>query len=442
MKGFNNFVFETVYSEWNYFILKGYPVSFEVYESIVTDRDYNLKLLNLYHDLKIKYGNGFNNELHTEIRRRIVRHLIEIQTTDFDFSLFGGIDVSNHSKTDFEPSTYEQISNYFAYRLDYYFYNHADFNILPTENLNKLLQDGIIFIFHNRLKSLSNSYGEFIESQLIIFRQLLIKNNLDYFDIVNTFQEDILTAIQKEDMTKDDIIILKKFDYDLENLNNENDYLNYLEVAFKITSTFSAKKLRQIVLSNLKTAVNTRLEENKNEPGSPPLDWLNLNWHSIGLGKGLMKITSKENMMAPVDSNVFKPTLETISKELVKQVVLEPIEKYKFLNESLEINGFRDIPLVIELSDDKYNKLLSELNSNSYSYGVAMLHHLGFIDYLMSKMNTRKRDNAIAKIFSKKDDRYARSLINRLRAMNKENEHILKSEYLLDDVIEFYESLK
>ena len=365
MKDFNNFIFETVYDFWRYFLVNGHPISFKVLESIVADGDYNLDLVNEYNNLKTEYGKGFNNELETEIVNRNVRHLIEIQTNDFDFSLFGGIDVSNHSKSDFDPSTYKQISNEFAFRLDYYFYNHADFNILPAENLNKLLRDGFIFIYQNRFKSYSNSYGEFIESELSIFRQVLVKNNLDYVDIINTFQEDIFTAIQKEDMTKDDIIILKEFDYNLEDLNNENDYLNYLGVAFKMTSEFSAKKIRQFVLSKLKAALKARIEENNNEPRSPPNNWIDDNWNSIGLGKGIIKIASVDHTisekMKVEDSIDAMPTNESKSKDLANKQIQTTKEKYKLLNENLEINGFRGLRLVNALCDENYNKLILKL---------------------------------------------------------------------------------
>ncbi|MBK7602264.1 MAG: hypothetical protein IPI15_01520 [Saprospiraceae bacterium] len=90
MKDFNNFIFETVYDFWRYFLVNGHPISFKVLESIVADGDYNLDLVNKYNNLKTEYGKGFNNELETEIVNRNVRHLIEIQTNDF--ALFGGID--------------------------------------------------------------------------------------------------------------------------------------------------------------------------------------------------------------------------------------------------------------------------------------------------------------------------------------------------------------
>jgi len=270
-------IYTSAYWFWKHYLEQGYPISFKLIEEILSEKDFNTQLKDKY---IVDYPQNFNENVNYKNNSYSIIYPILVKESKEITFLKNIGETKNIKKSDLHTSEYNKIAYNFQLHLDFNYYDYAEPTRSPLKVINLPLLDKIIFIDYYNLKGYSLSWQDFIKEELNIFKEILASQGLDYVLFANDLQSRIYHKIRHVNTSNRDIELLGEIDYNVQNLQKEKEYSDYLNKENEVIKAIENEEIRVIIYNEIKASLENRISKTGNLPLSPNLEWFETNWNS------------------------------------------------------------------------------------------------------------------------------------------------------------------
>ncbi len=270
-------IYTSAYWFWKHYLEQGYPISFKLIEEILSEKDFNTQLKDKY---IVDYPQNFNENVNYKNNSYSIIYPILVKESKEITFLKNIGETKNIKKSDLHTSEYNKIAYNFQLHLDFNYYDYAEPTRSPLKVINLPLLDKIIFIDYYNLKGYSLSWQDFIKEELNIFKEILASQGLDYVLFANDLQSRIYHKIRHVNTSNRDIELLGEIDYNVQNLQKEKEYSDYLNKENEVIKAIENEEIRVIIYNEIKARLENRISKTGNLPLSPNLEWFETNWNS------------------------------------------------------------------------------------------------------------------------------------------------------------------